>query len=66
MACDLDIYENTQGVQIEDYWKTSQLGQQQPIHPITKWMPLRRFQLLSWNLRLFDYATIDESNESSF
>jgi hypothetical protein len=28
---------------IEDYWRMSQLGKQQPSNPIVKWMSLRRF-----------------------
>ncbi|KAJ0125852.1 Uncharacterized protein HZ326_31042, partial [Fusarium oxysporum f. sp. albedinis] len=51
---------------IEDYWRTSQLGKQQPSHPMVKWMSLRRFQLLSRVLRLFDHTTIFVATGDSF
>ncbi|EXL65810.1 hypothetical protein FOPG_17984 [Fusarium oxysporum f. sp. conglutinans race 2 54008] len=51
---------------IGDYWRTSQLGKKQPSHPIGKWMSLRRFQLLSRVLRLFDHTTIFVTTGDSF
>lgn len=51
---------------IFDYWKTSQPRDLHPIHPLIKWMPYNRFQLLSRHLHIFNFTTIDKDPDTSF
>ncbi|KAF4448031.1 PiggyBac transposable element-derived protein 4 [Fusarium austroafricanum] len=41
---------------IEDHWNTPRPGVHSPFHLITKFMPLRKFELITCYLRLFDYS----------
>ncbi|KAF5725211.1 ac transposable element-derived 4 [Fusarium mundagurra] len=47
-----------------DHWKAPSLGDQRPLHSIIKFIPLRRFQLISRYLRTFDYTKINVRDES--
>jgi hypothetical protein len=33
-------------ISIKDHWKSPRVGDQRPLHPITKFMPLRKFELI--------------------
>jgi hypothetical protein len=46
---------------IEDHWSTPDLGVNSPFHMITKFMPLRKFELIHRYLRPFDYIKINET-----
>ena len=48
---------------IEDHWKSPKLGDQRPLHTITKFMPLRKFQLITRYFRTFDYTKLDVRDE---
>ncbi|PNP51514.1 hypothetical protein FNYG_15891 [Fusarium nygamai] len=51
-------------ISIEAHWKAPSLGDQRPLHSIIKFMPLRKFQLISRYLRTFDYTKVDVRDES--
>ncbi|KAF4971256.1 hypothetical protein FSARC_1878 [Fusarium sarcochroum] len=48
---------------IKDHWKAPTIGDQRPLHTISKFMPLRKFQLITRYFRTFDYTKIDMSDE---
>ncbi|RKK10605.1 hypothetical protein BFJ66_g16165 [Fusarium oxysporum f. sp. cepae] len=50
-------------ITIKDHWKAPSLGDQRPLHSIIKFMPLRRFQLISRYFRTFDYTKVDVRDE---
>jgi hypothetical protein len=51
-------------ISIKDHWKAPSLGDQRPLHSIIKFMPLRKFQLISRYFRTFDYTKVDIRDES--
>ncbi|KAF4963096.1 hypothetical protein FSARC_8869 [Fusarium sarcochroum] len=50
-------------ISIKDHWKAPSLGDQRPLHMITKFMPLRKFELITRYFRTFDYTKLDVSDE---
>jgi hypothetical protein len=46
-------------ISIKDYWKAPSLGDQRPLHSIIKFMPLRKFELITRYFRTFDYTKLD-------
>jgi hypothetical protein len=50
-------------ISIKDHWKSPKLGDQRPLHPITKFMPLRKFELITRYFRTFDYTKLDVHDE---
>jgi hypothetical protein len=50
---------------IKDYWKSPRLGDQRPLHTITKFMPLRKFELITRYFRTFDYTKLDVRDEGN-
>jgi hypothetical protein len=46
---------------IKDHWHSPSPGDQCPLHPIIKFMPLRKFQLITRYFRTFDNTEIDMS-----
>ncbi|EXL64793.1 hypothetical protein FOPG_18956 [Fusarium oxysporum f. sp. conglutinans race 2 54008] len=50
-------------ISIKDHWKSPRLGYQRPLHPITKFMPLRKFELITRYFRTFDYTKLDVHDE---
>src|SRR6478735_9929735 len=51
-------------ISLEDHWKAPSLGDQRPLHPFTKFMPLRKFELITRYFRTFDYTKLDVRDES--
>src|SRR6478752_7106889 len=50
-------------ISLEDHWKAPSLGDQRPLHPFTKFMPLRKFELITRYFRTFDYTKLDVHDE---
>ncbi|RKL08705.1 hypothetical protein BFJ70_g16774 [Fusarium oxysporum] len=50
-------------ISLEDHWKAPSLGDQRPLHPFTKFMPLRKFELVTRYFRTFDHTNLDVSDE---
>ncbi|KAG6997356.1 hypothetical protein FocnCong_v015434 [Fusarium oxysporum f. sp. conglutinans] len=50
-------------ISIKDHWKAPSLGDQRPLHSIIKFMPLRKFELITRYFRTFDYTKLDVSDE---
>ncbi|EWZ27983.1 hypothetical protein FOZG_18311 [Fusarium oxysporum Fo47] len=50
-------------ISLEDHWKAPSLGDQRPLHPFTKFMPLRKFELITRYFRTFDHTNLDVSDE---
>ncbi|KAK7570691.1 hypothetical protein V3481_019237 [Fusarium oxysporum f. sp. vasinfectum] len=50
-------------ISLKDHWKAPRLGDQRPLHPFIKFMPLRRFQLITRYFSTFDYTMLDVSDE---
>jgi hypothetical protein len=50
-------------ISIKDHWKAPRLGEQRPLHSITKFMPLRKFELITRYFRTFDYTKLDVRDE---
>jgi hypothetical protein len=51
-------------ISIKDHWKAPSLGDQRPLHSIIKFMPLRKFELITRYFRTFDYTKVDMRDES--
>ncbi|KAK7592463.1 hypothetical protein V3481_007079 [Fusarium oxysporum f. sp. vasinfectum] len=51
-------------ISIKDHWKSPSLGDQRPLHSIIKFMPLRKFELITRYFRTFDYTKLDVRDES--
>jgi hypothetical protein len=50
-------------ISLADHWKAPSLGDQRPLHPFTKFMPLRKFELITRYFRTFDHTNLDVSDE---
>ncbi|RYC82709.1 hypothetical protein BFJ63_vAg14430, partial [Fusarium oxysporum f. sp. narcissi] len=50
-------------ISLEDHWKAPSLGDQRPLHPFTKFMPLQKFELITRYFRTFDHTNLDVSDE---
>ncbi|KAK7589630.1 hypothetical protein V3481_008609 [Fusarium oxysporum f. sp. vasinfectum] len=48
---------------VKSHWKAPRLGDQVPLHPITKFMPLNKFLLITRFIRTFDHTQLDVSDE---
>ncbi|KAM5527701.1 hypothetical protein FOXYSP1_20063 [Fusarium oxysporum f. sp. phaseoli] len=57
----LGIYRE---ITIKDHWKAPSLGDQRPLHSIIKFMPLRKFELITRYFRTFDYTKLDVRDKS--
>ncbi|EMT60488.1 hypothetical protein FOC4_g10011759 [Fusarium odoratissimum] len=51
-------------ISLKDHWKAPSLGDQRPLHSIIKFMPLRKFELITRYFRTFDYTKLDVRDES--
>ncbi|RYC79027.1 hypothetical protein BFJ63_vAg18093, partial [Fusarium oxysporum f. sp. narcissi] len=51
-------------ISIKDHWKAPSLGDQRPLHSIIKFMPLRKFQLISRYFCTFNYTKVDIRDKS--
>ncbi|ENH72260.1 hypothetical protein FOC1_g10004497 [Fusarium oxysporum f. sp. cubense race 1] len=56
----LGIYRE---ISLEDHWKAPSLGDQRPLHPFIKFMPLQKFELITRYFRTFDHTNLDVSDE---
>ncbi|KNB06171.1 hypothetical protein FOXG_19591 [Fusarium oxysporum f. sp. lycopersici 4287] len=50
-------------ISLKGHWEAPRLGDQRPLHSIIKFMPLRRFQLITRYFRTFDHTNLDLSDE---
>jgi hypothetical protein len=50
-------------ITIRDHWKSPSLGDQRPLHSIIKFMPLKKFELITRYFRTFDHTKLDVTNE---
>ncbi|EGU88210.1 hypothetical protein FOXB_01272 [Fusarium oxysporum f. sp. conglutinans Fo5176] len=50
-------------ISLEDHWKAPSLGDQRPLHPFTKFMPLQKFELITRYFRTFDHTNLDVSDK---
>ncbi|KAI6751881.1 hypothetical protein HG531_006577 [Fusarium graminearum] len=48
---------------IRDHWKSPSIGDQRPLHSIIKFMPLKKFKLITRYFHTFDHTKLDVTNE---
>ncbi|SCO87597.1 uncharacterized protein FRV6_11724 [Fusarium oxysporum] len=58
------LKEHSRILQWEGISAATALGDQRPLHPVTKFMPLRKFELITRYFRTFDYTKLDVSDKS--